>query len=286
MSIPHEPEPVPSISQLRSWFTRSRPRIGTGWPVLDVVTEGIPIAETTAVHAPQGLRLQILARMAAWSAGEGLSVVIASGAVSTQELWLAVGAGGLGLPPRALLETSAHDAWIDDRLRVLDLRVMGGSSAPQMLADALAHRVPSLLIVDDFLGDEYTWLEAFGSATELDVNATPRQLGAALVLGGGSMGSFSAWLDRGVLTVCVVPDGDGSRTRITCYDGQTRRNKVVLLRDGYLEPPPPGAPLLRRPGVVNIWQDRTGQDISEFARALGADATELVWEQGYDAGPD
>lgn len=267
-------------------MTRARPRIGSGWPALDAVTEGIPIAETTAVHGPQSLRLQILARMAAWGAGEGLSVVIASRAVTKQELWLAVGAGGLGLPPRALLETSAHDTWIDDCLRVLDLRVMGGSSAPEKLADALAHRVPSLVIVDDYLGNEYDWVDAFGSPAELDVHAKPRQLGAALVLGGGSMESFSSWLDRGVLTICVVPDGDGSRTRITCYDGQTRRNEVVLLRDGYLEPPAPGAPMLRRPGVTNIWQERTEQDISSFARALGADATELVWEQGFDAGVD
>ncbi|WP_256840800.1 hypothetical protein [Ornithinimicrobium cryptoxanthini] len=285
MSIPHEPEPVPSISELRAWFTRSRPRIGTGWPALDVVTEGIPIAQTTAVHGPQRLRLQILARMAAWAAGEGFSVVIASRAVTTEELWLAVGAGGLGLPPRALLETRAHDTWIDDRLRVLDLRVLGGSRAPEKLDKALADRVPSLLIVDDYLGNEYHWAEALGAA-ELDVNAKPRELSAALVLGGGSMESFSDFLDRGVLTVRVVPDDDGSRTRITCYDGSTRRNKVVLLRDGYLEPPRPDQPMLRRPGATNIWQERTGQDISDFARALGADLTELVWEQGHDVGPD
>ena len=50
MSIPHEPEPVPSISELRSWFTRSRPRIGTGWPALDVVTDLLHRDPLTAVR--------------------------------------------------------------------------------------------------------------------------------------------------------------------------------------------------------------------------------------------
>lgn len=42
--------------------------------------------------------------MAAWAAADGDPTIIASRAVTTEELWLADGAGGLGLPPRTLVD--------------------------------------------------------------------------------------------------------------------------------------------------------------------------------------
>ena len=73
-----ESEKVPSIAGLRAKVMKAQPRIGSGWSVIDTVTKGIPIGRSTAVHGPQQLRLQVLARMAAWAAGEGYPTMIAS----------------------------------------------------------------------------------------------------------------------------------------------------------------------------------------------------------------
>ncbi|QDO88170.1 hypothetical protein FNH13_07290 [Ornithinimicrobium ciconiae] len=276
MASKEEFEPVPSIAELREKLTADQPRIGTGWPVIDAVTDGIPVGRTTAVRGPQHLRLQVLARMAAWAAGDGHATMIASRAVTTEELWLAVGAGGLGLPPRALLEGHEHDAWIDDRLRVLDLRVFGGHDAHEEVATELLRKAPRVLIIDDYPNSEHQWDEALDPVERrLDLNVIPRRLGCTLVLGAFSMETFSDWLDRAALTVRIVPESDGTRTRVSGYEGVSKRNRTVLLRDGYLEQPRLDLPLIRRAGVTNIWEGRTPRNISSFALTLGADVLDV-----------
>lgn len=275
----------PSISELRARTLRREARIGTGWPVLDAVTDGIPLARTTMVRGPSEVRLQVLARLAAWAAGEGYPTVLASLSRTTDELWLAVGAGGLGLPPTALLETATHDAWVDARLRVLDLRVLGGPDAPGQVEAAVRDRMPSLLVVDDFAdagGDWAASLDLRGGG--FDLQEWPRSEGCALVLGFPGMDDFSDWVGRGVLTVRLVPDTDLSRITVGAYTGLRRRTRVVLLRDGFLEAPPPGASLLRRPGVANVWEDRSESEILSFASALGSEVISQVWGREEDIG--
>lgn len=274
-----EDEERPSIGELRERTLGTGPRMGTGWPHLDAVSGGIPVARTTVVRGPSELRLQVLARTAAWAAGEGYPTVIASRARTTDELWLAVGAGGLGLPPHALLETSAHDAWVDDRLRVLDVRVIGGDDAPELTSRALAARPPALLVVDEFATWDEDWVTAldprFGRA---DLQQWPRSTGCTLVLGLDGMHDFSEHLSRGILTLRLEPEDQGSRVRVGAYGPRTREQRTVLLRDGFLEAPAPGAHLLRRPGATNTWEDRSEQEITSFADALGGEPLSMVWE--------
>lgn len=269
-----------SVSELRARVLGHGPRIGTGWPVLDDLSGGFPAARTTIVRGPSELRLQLLARSVAWAAGEGYPTVIASRARTTDELWLAVAAGGLGLPPTALLETSTHDAWVDARLRVLDLRVFGGSGASTQVAEAVAERTPALLVLDDFVSwDVDLDLPLARGADQFDLQEWPRSTGCALVLGMHGMHDFSELVARGVLTVRLAPDNDGSRVSIAAYAGLQKQSRTVLLRDGFLESPGPGARYLRRPGVANVWEDRSEQDISSFASALGGEVVHQVWEQ-------
>ncbi|MCK0112511.1 hypothetical protein MWU75_10210 [Ornithinimicrobium sp. F0845] len=278
-----ELSPVPSVSEVRRRLLDQGPRIGTGWPVLDEVTGGLPLSRSTIVRGPQDVRLQLLARLAAWTAGEGLPTLIASRSVTAEELWLAVAGGGLGLPPRALLETTTHDAWLDARLRVLDLRVIGGAMAPMETHRAVHERVPRVLIIDDYVQSDEEWDQALSERTGervIDLQVAPRTLGCALILGMGSMDYFSDLMDRAALTVRLVPDDDYSRIRVSAYEGLSKEHRKVLLRDGFLEAPLPGRALIRRPGVTNIWLERTEEDIAAFAGALGAEVTEMVWEEG------
>lgn len=272
-------EKRPSIEQVRERMLGLGPRIGTGWPHLDAITQGLPAARTTVVRGPSELRLQVLARTSAWAAGEGYPTVLASRGRTTDELWMAVGAGGLGLPPEALLWTSAHDAWVDDRLRVLDLRVLGGDDAPELTAQAVAARLPALLVVDEFATWDDDWVTAldprFG---RVDLQQWPRSTGCTLVLGMDGVGDFSDHLSRGVFTVRLEPDDHGAQVRLGAYDHRSRDQRVVPLHEGFLEPPMPGARYLRREGVANIWQDRTEQEISSFAEALGGEPVSMVWE--------
>lgn len=227
------------------------------------------------------MRLQLLSRLAAWTAGEGLPTLIASRSVTAEELWLAVAGGGLGLPPRALLESTAHDAWLDARLRVLDLRVIGGARAPLETHRALQDRVPRVLVIDDYVQSDDEWAEALSGRTgerALDLQVAPRTLECALILGMGSMDYFSDLMDRAALTVRLVPDDDGTRIRVSAYEALSKEHRTVLLRDGFLEPPLPGRPLIRRPGVANIWLEQSEEDIAAFAGTLGAEVTEMVWE--------
>lgn len=277
---------IPSIGALRSRLAADGARLGTGWPVIDDVTGGLPIARPAVVRGPADLRLQVLARAAAWAAGEGYPTMLASRTHTTDELWLAVAAGGLGLPPAALLSSQAHDAWIDARLRVLDLRVHGGADAPERAVAAVAARTPALLVIDDFATWDQAWIDALeGRFGRLELHEWPRRTGCTLVLGVTGMDDFSDWLDRGVLTVRLVPAEDHGRVTVTACTATTRRQRTVLLRDGFLEPPGPGARYLRRPGVDNVWEDRTDAEISTFASILGADVSSLVWERGDEAGP-
>lgn len=272
-------EERPSVEELRERTLSLGPRIGTGWPDLDAITHGLPAARTTVVRGPSELRLQVLARTAAWAAGEGYATLIASRGRTTDELWLAVGAGGLGLPPDALLTTSAHDAWVDDRLRVLDLRVVGGDDAPELTARAVTTRPPALLVVDEFATWDDDWVTAldprFG---RVDLQQWPRSTGCALVLGMDGMHDFSDHLSRGIFTVRLEPEDHGRRVRLLAYGHRAREDRTVPLLDGFLEPPAPGARYLRREGVANIWQDRSERQISSFAEALGCEPTSLLWE--------
>lgn len=272
-------EERPSIGELRDRVLGTGPRIGTGWPHLDAISGGVPAARTTVVRGPSELRLQVLARMAAWAAGEGYPTVIASRARTSDELWLAVGAGGLGLPPDALLASSAHDAWVDDRLRVLDLRVHGGDDAPEVTARDLVARPPALLVVDEFAVWDDDWVSAldprFG---RVDLQQWPRSTGCTLVLGLDGMHDFSEHLSRGVFTLRLEPEDQGTRVRLGAYGYRTRATRTVLLRDGFLEAPAPGAHLLRRPGTANTWEDRSEREISSFADALGGEPVSMVWE--------
>jgi alpha-ketoglutarate-dependent taurine dioxygenase len=93
------------------------------------------------------------------------------------------------------------------------------------------------------------------------------------------MDDFSDWVARGVLTVRLVPDADLSRITVGAYAGLRKRQRVVLLRDGFLEAPAPGARLLRRPGVANVWLDRSEAEILSFASTLGSQVVTQVWEQ-------
>lgn len=273
-----EAEKVPSIAELRAKLTQAQPRIGSGWPVIDTITKGLPIGRTTAVRGPQQLRLQVLARMAAWAAGDGYPTMIASRAVTTEELWLAVGAGALGLPPRALLDGHEHDAWIDDRLRVLDLRVFGDHDAPERVGAELLRAKPRVLIVDDYPASDEYWDAALDPVDRrLDLNIVPRRLGCALVLGSTTMETFSDWLDRAALTIRIVPDDDGSRTRISAYEGQSRDSRTVLLRDGYLEKPRLDLPMVRHPGITNIWEERRPEALDAFMTTLGAEVVAGHW---------
>lgn len=273
-----EEEPV-SVSELRARVLGEGPRIGTGWPVIDAVSGGFPTGRTTVVRGPSELRLQVLARTAAWAAGEGYPTVIAARTRTTDELWLAVGAGGLGLPPTALLETSTHDAWVDARLRVLDVRVIGGPDAPERVHDTLTERPAALLIVDDFLGWDAHWDFPLDTGAEsLDLWEWPRSTGCALVVGMHGMSDFSDWVDRGILTVRLSPENDSTRVSVGAYAGLRKQTRIVLLRDGFLEAPGPGARYVRRTGVANVWEDRSEKEISSFASALGGEVVHQVWE--------
>lgn len=253
-------------------------RIGTGWPVVDEVSGGLPMARTTLVRGPGLLRRQLLSRTAAWAAGEGYPTLIASRTMTTEELWLAIGAAGLGLPPEALLTISAHDAWIDDRMRVLDLRVHGGPDAPAHVARDLEQRVPSLLIIDDYGTWEEDWPPALDPAERrMDYELFPRRLGCAFVLGTATMDGFSTDLERVRLTLRLQVDDDGRRATISAYERFAKRHRTILMRDGWLETRLTDRPMIRRPGVTNIWQDRGEAQIDSFASTLGAEVEDQQW---------
>lgn len=283
----------PPISSLREHLGASRPRIGTGWPVLDEMTGGIQVGETTVVRGPRGLRLQVLSRLAAWAAGEGYPTVIASRSWTTEELWLAVAAGGLGLPPGALQHNTAHDDWLDARLRVLDLRVLGGHDAPERTMAELGRRAPTLLVIDDYGASQAFWDQhlslspeghaGFGPRVHTDFRVFPRRLGCALVVGSHGMDLFSDWLECSDLTIRFVEDPPG-HAQVTVWRQTAKLSRTQLLRDGFLDPPVRGKPLLRRPGAVNTWDEATEGEIDTFARSLGATRTELHWEVEDPAG--
>lgn len=283
----HEHDERPTVEQLRQGhLLGGQLRIGTGWPVIDELTRGLPVRRTTVVRGPADQRLQVLARMAAWAAGEGHPTVLASSSVSTRDLWLAIGAGGLGLPPRALLTTDAHDAWVDDRLRVLDVRVFGGGDAPDDTAEALRARPATVVIVDDYKEWESQWDRALDPRFErLHVRQWPSETGCALVLGVTSMEDFSDWIFDGVFTVRLAPSNDGRSITISLYDGALSDRRTMPLQDGFLPPPPPGATLVRRPGVQNLWNDRSEEEISRFATALGGEVVQQEVETEHDLRP-
>lgn len=274
----------PSIGELREGVARAQRIVGTGWPVLDELSGGIPLSTTTAVRAPHPLRLQVLARIAAWTAGEGYPTILASHSATSEELWLAAGAGGLGLPPRALLSTRAHDAWVDDRLRVIDLRVFGGADAAPDTAESFTARPASVLILDDYLGWRMQWDEALDPRFEsLHFRQWPRTHGCALVVGLPGMEDFSDWVSRGARTLRISPDTT-MVAAVSFNDGGPSQLRRVPLVDGFLQPPPPGADLIATPGVTNIWQDASSREISDFATTLGGHVTQVVWE-AEDDGP-
>lgn len=271
-------ETFPSIGEIRASLTCRGERLGTGWPVVDDVSGGLPAVGTTVVRGPSELRLQVLARTAVWAAGEGYPVLLGSRSRTTDELRLAVAAGGLGLPPRALLDTTAHDDWLDDRLRVLDLRVHGGPDAHERAGRDVHQRPPALLVVDDYLTWERDWdaaLDIFEG--RLDLQLFPRRMGISVVLGVTSMDYFSDWLDRTALTVRLDPSGDASRVTVYAYEGLHRGQRTVPLRDGFLPPPHPGRIRLSRPRVTNVWTERSEAEIEAFADTLGARTTETMW---------
>lgn len=271
------------MAQARERLVGTGVRIGTGWPVVDEITRGFPLARTSIVRGPSSLRQQLLARTAAWAAGEGYPTLIGTRSLTQDELWMAVGAGGLGLPPRALLATDAHDEWVDARMRVLDLRAYGGPDAHVRVAAALRDRVPALLIIDDYQTWDHLWDRALDPVEDdLDFELFPRRLGCALVLGMGTMDHFSESLDRSALTLRIGEYDDGTRVKLGGYEVARKVHKTVLLREGFFEPPVPGSATLRRPGVTNIWEERSDAQISAFAHALGADVRRMVWEPEDD----
>lgn len=272
-------EARPSLVELRRRVLDEGPRIGTGWPVLDALSGGLGAARTTLVRAPAELRLQVVSRTVAWAAGEGYPVMIASRSRTTPELWLAVAAGALGLPPTALLGTTAHDDWVDARLRVLDVRVHGGDDAPQETAASLAVRPASLLVLDDYESWTGDWATALDPRFErLDLEQWPRSTGCALVLGMTDMSGFSEMVQLGVRTLRLAPSDDGTRVQLSSHSSTRKDKRTVLLRDGFLEPPAPGAAYVRRPDAANLWEDRSELDISAFAAALGSEPVSVVWE--------
>lgn len=273
----------PSLAELRRRTEWMHERIGTGWPAVDAVTHGLPRVGTTVVRAPLELRLQVLGRLAAWTAGDSYPTLIASRAVTTDELRMAVAAGALGLPPRALLESTSHDAWLDDRLRVLDLRVYGGPRAHEQAGEALLSRPPAVLVVDDYLTSMTEWDQALDTLEgRLDLELFPRRLTLSMVLGVTTMDYFSDWLDHGALSIRLVPSDDGRRADVRCASGRRRDYCTAVLRDGFLEPPAPGSALLHRPGVRNIWSDRSDEGIGAFAETLGASSAVLFWDNDDD----
>ena len=268
---------LPSVADLRRRMARRVTRVGTGWPVLDDVGQGLPVGAVTMIHAPDELRLQVLGRMAAWAAGEGYRTLLASCAWSTEELWLAVAAGGIGLPGVALLDDPQHDDWLDARLRVLDLHVHGGRTAPQAVRGVLeAGPVPLVMIIDDYALSFRAWDPVLDPVDEsFNLRVVPRELGAAVVLGGPAPPEWASSppeVGVGLLLNLKVPAGAGTAE----VRGTTPTRHVVRrtpLRDGFLEPPTPGDPLIRRPHVTNVWDDPSDQDVSSFAAILGRPPT-------------
>lgn len=273
------PEAPPGVARLRDEVRSARAQISTGWPVLDRLTGGIPLARGTVVRGPSQLRLQVLARMAAWAAGDGWPVLIASRTLTESELRLAVAAGGLGLPAAALLDDDRYDHWLDARLRVLDLRVIGGRDAHLRAGEEVAARTPALLIVDDYLMSEVAWQMLLDPRDqELDLLAWPRHHRCALVLGDPGMDRWSWTLDRADLNIRLVPREREPQVRISAYRGPQGQSAEVPLRHGYLDAPIPSSALVRRAGVTNLWQDSPEQDVEGFAGALGVDSDQLFWQ--------
>lgn len=291
-----ELDPVPSIAELRARVRRSFPRIGTGWPVLDGLTGGVAIGRTTVVSAPDGLRQQVLGRMAAWAAGESYRTVLASTVSSTDELLLAVAAGGLGLPARALLATTSHDAWLDARMRVLDLVTLAGPEAPGRFAEVMTSARPAVMaIVDGFSGEsESLWDRALRidpptpdpwSHSSFDAVLYPLQRRCALVLATPDDGHADFSVPTAARYVRLQPRDAQSRVEITVRTGGVNRSRIVLLRDGLLPQPTPTAEQVRRRGVVNIWEERLPAEITRFADLLGAQAFDLEHVQDDEAAP-
>ncbi|MFB9732723.1 hypothetical protein [Ornithinimicrobium kibberense] len=289
--------PVPSVAELRAAVRRAHPRIGTGWPVLDALTDGVALGRTTVVGAPPALRAQVLGRMAAWAAGESYRVLLASTRATTEELLLSVAAGGLGLPARALLETDSHDAWLDARLRVLDLEVHAGTDAPRRFAESMSStRRPALAVVDGYDDDtDDQWgraLQVDGRETDvwsrphLDPGAYPLRHGCALVLGVPDVRHLELGLRGADTYLSLTPRDDASRVEITATREGRSRTRTVLLRDGLLPPPTPHPDQVRRRGVVNIWEERLPSQITRFAGLLGAEAFEVDHAPGDDPPPD
>lgn len=275
------------MAELRRRFRRESGRITTGWPVLDSLCGGLRAERTTIVRAPADLRLQVLSRTVAWAAGEGHATVLASRARTSEELWLAVAAGSLGLPPTALLTTTAHDEWIDARLRVVDVRVHGGEHAPAETGRALAARPASLLVVDDFETWSTDWACALDPRLErLDLQQWPRTARCTLVLGMSDLDGWSETLEQGVPVLRLAPDEHLSRVVLSSYEYRRRQHRTVLLRDGFLDAPAPGARYVRRSGAANLWEDRSAEDISSFAAALGSEPVSVVWESEDDGEGD
>lgn len=276
--------PVPSLAQLRAAVRRGRVRIGTGWPLLDLLGGGLVVGTTTVVSAPEQLRSQVLGRIAAWAAGESWRTVLASTLRSREELLLDVAAGGLGLSAAALMESDLHDAWLDARMRVLDLSVHGGATAAVDFAGTMENRRPTLAVVDGYDLDAEPWDEVLHTRASQVVMWPPPTIEAAvyplrhrcaLVVGLESVMMRSTHVPHAATYVTLVPRDESSRVEIAVTTDGRRQTRTVLLRDRLLPPPKSVPAQLRRRGVVNIWEERLPQEIDRFAGILGADAFDV-----------
>lgn len=295
-------EPVPSIAELRERVLRSRQRIGTGWPVLDGLTGGIMVGRTTVVSAPDELRHQVLGRMAAWAAGESYRTLIASTGRSTEDLLLSVAAGGLGLPARVLLATTSHDAWLDARMRVLDLVAVAGPDAPARVADVMTSRRPAVMAMVDgyYSGEgenlwdralrvEPTIRDSWGApAGRFDPVLYPQRRRCALVLATPDDGHAEVLVPHAARYVRLQPRDSGSRVEITVRTDRIVRTKIVVLDHGLLPRPTTDARQVRRRGAVNIWEERLPGEVNRFADLLGAQAfdVEPTHDEETDLGPE
>ncbi|MGC5584990.1 hypothetical protein [Ornithinimicrobium sp. W1665] len=276
--------PVPSLAQLRAAVRRGRVHIGTGWPLLDLLGGGLVVGTTTVVAAPAQLRAQVLGRIAAWAAGESWRTVLASTLRSREELLLDVAAGGLGLSAAALMESDLHDAWLDARMRVLDLSVHGGATAAADFAETMESRRPTVAVVDGYDLDDDPWDEVLHTRASrvvmwpppsIEPAVYPLRHRCALVVGLESTSMRPTHVADAASFITFVPRDEFSRVDVAVTTDGRRQTRTVLLRDRLLPPPRSVPAQLRRRGVVNIWEERLPQEIDRFAGILGADAFDV-----------